>query len=79
MKKLGRFILVLLLWPVELMTNGPKTLVKHCLEYITSVHGPLNGRAVRRVFGLAGSYCRYANPHGPPTPIGVGERISNLQ
>lgn len=34
MKKLGRFILVLLLWPVELMTNGPKTLAKHCLEYI---------------------------------------------
>lgn len=34
MRKLGRIIIVLLLWPVELMTNGHKTLIKHCWNYI---------------------------------------------
>lgn len=34
MRKLGRLIIVLFLWPVELMTNGPRTLLKHCIRYI---------------------------------------------
>ena len=29
-----RFIFVLLLWPVELLTNGPKTLWKNCVNYV---------------------------------------------
>jgi hypothetical protein len=57
-------------WRPELVGGQPP---QSRFFYVRSMAMPY-GRAVRGAFGLAGSYDRYANLHGPPTPIGVGAR-----